>query len=108
MKHTGSLRSAILAAAVLTGSVNAWATDNFQAVLKRFGVSDTTGTSKRLCLCVGGPFDGSMGLVLASLSGNPIVYKYECGILTFDQGGNEAGGAGCLTNGGSSIVVLPK
>jgi hypothetical protein len=107
MKHTGSLRSAILAAAVLTG-VNAWATDNLQAVLKRFGVTDTTGTSKRLCLCVGGPFDRSMGLVLASLSGNPTVYKYECGILTFDQDGNEAGGAGCIANGGSSVVVLPK
>ena len=108
MKKIGSLRFAILAAVILSGSVNAWAMDNFQGVLKKLGVTDNTGTSKKACLCVGGPFDRSVGLLLASLSGSPSTYHYECGILTFDAQGNEAGGAGCLSNGGSSVVVLPK
>jgi hypothetical protein len=48
MKKMGSLRASILAAVVLSGSVNAWATNNFQGVLKRFGVTASPATSTKL------------------------------------------------------------
>jgi hypothetical protein len=110
MKKMGSLRASILAAVVLSGSVNAWATNNFQGVLKRFGVTASPATSTKPCLCVGGPYNETVGVLVAWQPGSvPGPYAYECFLPLFDAQGNPTGGvADCLQNGGSSVVVLPR
>jgi len=88
MKKMGSLRASILAAVVLSGSVNAWATNNFQGVLNRFGVTASPATSTKPCLCVGGLYDETVGVLVAFQPGSvPGPYVYECFLPLFDAQG---------------------
>jgi hypothetical protein len=103
-----SLRAAIVAAVVLCGSVGAWAAtdeETFLGVFKKFGVTDNGLTSKKPCLCVGGPVDGQAGrLAVFRLADR---YHYECRIPFFNSQGGQTGSGSCVALGGS-IVVLPK
>src|SRR5262245_40318772 len=103
-----SLRSAILVTVMLVGAAEAWgATDEekFLAVLNKFGVTDNGLTSKKPCLCVGGPADGpdcrTPGFRLADQ------YHYECPNPFFNSQGGQMGSASCLALGGA-IEVLTK
>jgi hypothetical protein len=103
-----SVRAAFVAAVVLCGSVEAPAAtdeETFLGVLKKFGVTDDGLTSKKPCLCVGGPVDGQAGrLAVFRLADR---YHYECRIPFFNSQGGQMGSASCLALGGS-VVVLPK
>jgi hypothetical protein len=103
-----SIRSAILVAVVLCGAADAWgATDEeaFLAVLKKFGVTDNGLTSKKPCLCVGGPADGQTGRLAIFRLGDR--YHHECRIPFFNPQGGQMGSASCLALGGA-IEVLSK
>ena len=103
-----SLRAAIVAAGVLCGSVEAWAAtdeETFLGVFKKFGVTDNGLTSKKPCLCVGGPVDGEAGRLAVFKVADR--YHYECRIPFFNPSGGQLGSASCLALGGS-VVVLPK
>jgi len=103
-----SLRTMLLAAVVVSGSVEAWgATDEekFLGVFKKVGVTDDGLTSKKPCLCVGGPFEGTAGR-LALFKDNDR-YRYECRIPFFNAQGGQMGSGGCVASGGS-VAVLTK
>jgi hypothetical protein len=107
MKKMRSLRAAILAAAVLSGGVEAWAmnADALLAVLKRVGVTDNVDTSKKPCLCSGGGGDQAAGVLVAYYDGFSFTYKYDCSVPVFDAQGNTLGGGGCIAAGGSFIPL---
>jgi len=100
------IRSAILAAVVLCGSVEvAAATDEdaFLGVLKKFGVTENAMTSKKPCLCVGGSLDRQAGrLTVFRLADR---YHYECTIPFFNSEGDQVGSASCVSAGGSAEVL---
>src|SRR5262245_48039956 len=99
------IRSAILAAVVLSGSADAWAAmseDVFLGLLKKIGVTDAFETSKKPCLCTGGTLDRTVGLLVVVKSGAR--YKYDCSIPSFPGGG----GGTCIGFGGGSLIPLSK
>ncbi len=104
-----SARSALLAAVVLCGTVEAWATDQdeFLSVLKKFGVTEFPAPSKKACLCVGGPYTLGVGRLVMFQVGSGF-YIYECAVPIFNQQGEETGPGLCLAAGGSSVVLLSK
>jgi hypothetical protein len=100
--------SMLLAAVVVSAGVEAWAAteeEKFLGVLKKVGVTETSQTSKRPCLCVGGGLDGTAGrLVVFKLADR---YHYECRVSFFNLQGDQLGSGGCVALGGS-LVVLTK
>jgi len=103
-----SLQSAFLMTVVLFGAADAWgATDEetFLAVLKKFGVTDNGLSSKKPCLCVGGPADGQTGRLAVFRLGDR--YHHECRIPFFNPQGSQMGSGSCLALGGA-IQVLSK
>jgi hypothetical protein len=103
------LRSTTLVAAlVLSGTGQAWATDEstFLGVLKKFGVTNNSQTSKKPCICVGGLVDERVGRLIVQEAGGG-QYTYDCTVSSFDAQGTETGPFLCRALGGS-VVVLNK
>lgn len=101
-----TLCSAVLAALVLCGSL-AWAvTDQeaFLAMLRKFGITDDLGASKKPCVCKGGSFDGTVGRFGVYLNGE--TYRFDCIVPLFSQG--TAVGSGNCIGAGGSVEVLSK
>ena len=103
-----SLRTVLLAAVVVSRSVEAWGAteeEKFLGMFKKFGVSENSLTSKKPCLCVGGSFDGGAGrLALFKLNDR---YHYECRMPFFNQQGDQMGSGSCVSAGGT-VTVLSK
>ena len=66
-----SLRTVLLAAVVVSRSVEAWGAteeEKFLGVFKKFGVSENSLTSKKPCLCVGAASTGERAVWPSSSS----------------------------------------
>jgi hypothetical protein len=93
-----------IVATLALASAEARATDEaaFLGVLKRFGVTADSSTSKKPCLCSGGGFDGTVGGLVVSFDGG--IYRYDCVIPFFLQG-SWSGEGSCAAGGGSAVAL---
>src|SRR5215813_12975528 len=99
------IRLAVLIGVTLCGSV-AWATDQdaFLVVLRKFGITDDSITSRKPCLCTGGAFGGLVGRVVVFQAGGAD-YNFDCSVTRFSPAGDVTGGANCRANGGVATLV---
>lgn len=86
---------------LLTGPAAALSLADFVATLKKqTGVSDFVLSTKRACLCRGGPLDGRLGLATVETSGPDTPAYLECTVPRFAADGHELDEAGCVDRGG--------
>jgi hypothetical protein len=108
MGHMKILCMAFAGVLTLGVALEAHATDAdaFLGLLRKFGITTDHHTAKKPCLCSGGFFDGTIGVVTAISPGGSGYYGYECRTLNFLADGTLAGWGNCGANG--TFTVLSK